>query len=40
MESPAHFLEVGKHLPHGEEGVIRLVPLNLLDPHIFYYAED
>ena len=31
---------MGKHFPHSNEGIIRLGPLDLSDPRVFYHDED
>ena len=40
MGSTSHCLEVGEDFPHGDEGVICLVPLEISDPRVFYHTED
>ena len=39
MDPPASRLEVGAHLPRGDEGVIRLGPIEILDPCALYHSE-
>ena len=40
MDSPVRRLEVGKNFPRIDKGVVRLVPLELLDPCVFYHTDD
>ena len=40
MESPTRRLEVGRQLPRGDEGILIIGPLDLLDPRVFNHAED
>ena len=40
MESPTHHLEMGEQFPHGNEGVVCIVRLDLLGPRIFNDAEE